>query len=256
MRGFQICGFTQSGKTSTATALIDLLSGGGVTVASIKDIHAETFAMDRPGSNTHRHAQAGADPVIARGHGETDFLFGRQMDFLEIVRHVSADWLVVEGYHDFPLPRIVCGKTPEEVDAYLDGRTFAIAGVLANTHRAYKGFRVYNPLKASDTADLAREVKARVFPLLPYVDSACCWLCGTDCAGLAEAVIQGRMRIEDCRIHESAVRLKIDGKAVAMVPFVQRLLRNAVLGVVGELDGYRPGAEIRIHLDDPTPPGV
>lgn len=255
MRGFQICGFTQSGKTSTATALIQRLSGGA-SVASIKDIHAENFAMDRPGSNTHRHAQAGADPVIARGHQETDFLFGRQMDFLEIVQHVSADWLVVEGYHDFPLPRIVCGKTPQEVDAYLDGRTFAIAGVLANTHETYRGLRVFNVQNADDVADLTREVQSKVFPLLPYVDPACCRLCGTDCAGLAEAVIQGRMTLEDCRIRENAITLKVGGKEVAMVPFVQRILTNAVLGVVSELDGYLSSAEVHVQLNAGTRPGV
>ena len=33
-----------------------------------------------------------------------------------------------------------------------------------------------------------------------------------------------------------------------MVPFVQKILRNAVLGVVGELEGYREGAEVEIRL--------
>ena len=33
-----------------------------------------------------------------------------------------------------------------------------------------------------------------------------------------------------------------------MVPFVQQILRNAVLGVAGALDGYREGAAVEVLL--------
>jgi len=249
MHAFQICGYSKSGKTTTAEALIRQLSAGGVAVASVKDIHFEGFGIDTEGKNTQRHRAAGANPVVARSAGETDFIFNGQMPLQDIVCHITADWLVVEGYNDFPLPKIVCGKTEEEVDALLDRRTFAIAGVFAAHHKEYRGIRVYNPLDAADLIDLLRTVKSRVFPMLPYVDSACCRLCGLDCAGFIEAVIQGEKCFADCRIGDSVVTLKVDGRELPMVPFVQRLLRNAVLGVAGELQGYRVGAPLEIEID-------
>jgi molybdopterin-guanine dinucleotide biosynthesis protein B len=42
--------------------------------------------------------------------------------------------------------------------------------------------------------------------------------------------------------------LELNKKNVRMVPFVQKILRNAVLGVVRELEGYQDGAEIIITL--------
>lgn len=248
MRTFQICGFSKSGKTATAEALIRQLSAGDVSVASLKDIHFDGFTMDTEGKNTQIHRAAGASPVVARSSSETDFIFNGQMDLREIVNHFTADWLVVEGYNAFPLPKIVCGKTEAEVDALLDRRTFAIAGVFSQSHKIYKGIRVYNPLDAADLLDLLTAVKTRVFPMRPYVDSACCRLCGTDCTGFVEAVIQEEKSVEDCRIHDSTISLKIDGRNVPMVPFVQRLLQNAVQGVVKELQGYRADAAIEIQM--------
>ena len=44
------------------------------------------------------------------------------------------------------------------------------------------------------------------------------------------------------------VEFLIDGRRIDMIPFVQSILKGTVLGVVGELDGYREGAEGRIEF--------
>jgi len=44
------------------------------------------------------------------------------------------------------------------------------------------------------------------------------------------------------------VELYVDGAAVPMVPFVQKILKNAVLGVARELRGFRAGKRIEVRL--------
>ena len=221
----------------------------GQQVASIKDIHNQDFKMDTEGKNTYLHKKAGADPVVARGLKETDFLFTRQMDFLEIASKVSADWLMVEGYHDFPLPKIVCGKTEEEINQFLDKRTFAIAGVIGNSKKSYGDLPVFNVTKTDDVVMLSKLVKQKVFPLLPYVDDKCCKRCGLTCSQIVEEIIQGEKSHENCVIQKSSIHLQIGDKDVPLVPFVQNILRNSVLGLVSELKGWEKGKSVRVVIE-------
>lgn len=250
MYTFQVCGYHQSGKTTTVRELIKRLKSCGNRVASIKDIHFEGFRIDPPNSNTYVHREAGADVVVARGQSETDFLHSRKMDFLEIAHKISADWLVVEGMSQFPLPKIVCGKTEAEVDDFLDRRTLAIAGIIGNIRSEYRGLPVFNPLDAESANKLWELVLAKCFPMLPYVDDKCCGLCGLTCSQLVEAIIQGEKSYHDCTIHDTNVHLKINGREIPIVPFVQRILTNNLLAIVSELNGWEKGKAIEVLIED------
>lgn len=59
---------------------------------------------------------------------------------------------------------------------------------------------------------------------------------------------KGQAKREDCVLVNSKVKLQIDEKDIDMVPFVQNILSNAVLGVVKELDGYVEGKEITVKI--------
>jgi molybdopterin-guanine dinucleotide biosynthesis protein B len=250
MKTFQICGYHKSGKTTTASEMIKRLKHNAGTVASIKDIHFEGFQLDQPNSNTYIHKQAGADPVIARGELETDFLYHHKMEFLDIARKISADWLIVEGFHEFPLPKIICGKTAEETDPFLDRRTFAISGVIANTTTEYQGIPVFNCLVQGQANKLFELVTKTVFPMLPYVEAECCAACGLTCSKMVEAIVQGEKSYHDCLVNRTSVHLKIGEKHIPMVSFVQRILKNSILGVVTELDGWEQGRSIEIKIEE------
>ena len=249
MYAVQVCGYHKSGKTTTVKELIKRLKMAGNSVASIKDIHIEGFQIDPPNSNTYIHKLAGADLVVARGETETDFLYYHKMDFLEIVRKISADWLVVEGFKDFPLPKIVCAKTAAEADELIDRRTFAISGIIANSKQDYHGLPVFNSLNAEQANQLWELAATKVFPILPYVDAACCKLCGLTCSKMVEAIIQGEKSYDDCLINRTKVHLKIADRNIAIVPFVQNILKNNILAVVSELDGWEKDRRIEIVID-------
>jgi molybdopterin-guanine dinucleotide biosynthesis protein B len=249
MYAFHVCGYHNSGKTTIVKELIRRLKISGYSVASIKDIHREGFQIDPPNTNTYVHKLAGANPVVARGETETDFLYYHQMDFLEIAQRISADWLVVEGFKDFPLPKIVCAKTEAEIEELVDRRTFAISGVIANSKKQYKERPIFNILDANQANQLWELTIAKVFPMLAYVDDKCCQLCGLTCSKMVEAIIQGEKSYDDCLIDQTKVHLKIGDRKISIVPFVQKILKNNILAVVSELDGWEPDRRIEVIID-------
>lgn len=49
-------------------------------------------------------------------------------------------------------------------------------------------------------------------------------------------------------MNESKIILKINGKEITMVPFVQKILMNSVEAVAKELDGYTENGDIEISI--------
>jgi molybdopterin-guanine dinucleotide biosynthesis protein B len=68
------------------------------------------------------------------------------------------------------------------------------------------------------------------------------------CRELCTAIIRGDRKRTDCVIDDSIIELTIDGVKIPMVPFVQRILHNAVVGVVSELEGYQKGSAIKLSI--------
>jgi len=63
MKVFGITGWKNSGKTELVAKLVCYLSDCGVTVSTIKHAHCD-FDIDRPGTDSYRHRQAGARQVL------------------------------------------------------------------------------------------------------------------------------------------------------------------------------------------------
>jgi len=248
MIAFQVCGHSNSGKTTLVTQLIKRLSSRNERVASIKSIHYEKFRMDEPGRDTFLHKESGARIVVASGLQETDFLYAGNMDFMDIARKISADWLVVEGFNSFSLPKIVCAVNENSLEHFVDKRTFAISGVISQRMSEYNGIPVFNSHVDHEIDELMRLIEQKTFPLLPYVDDACCRQCGLTCNEMVAAIVQGEKTYEDCLIHQDRTVLKFDGKEIPIVPFVQSLIRNTVMGLVKQLDGWEEGKTIEISI--------
>ena len=217
MKVFAVTGTSGSGKTTTIEALIAQLRRRGYRVGSVKEIHYEAFAIDTPASNTHRHRQAGAELVTARGHGETDLLYPAQLPMRDILRHYKGyDWVVLEGVEELPVPAVIC--TLDKQNAF----SICISGRLS-TQLTEHELPVFNALE--NPAALCDFLEAAVPDYLECYDP-------------------------DEPACDFDIALKIDGQEIRMVPFVQKILRNAVLGVASELEGYREGAQIEVLLGE------
>jgi molybdopterin-guanine dinucleotide biosynthesis protein B len=139
MRVFSVCGISKSGKTTTIELLIRELIRRGYTVGSVKDIHFEEFAIDTPGTNTHRHKQAGANPVTARGLYETDIMFDRSLSISEILRFYNQDYVILEGVREAGIPTVLTACSVSELDNQHTPFVFAVSGRVASQIDNYNG---------------------------------------------------------------------------------------------------------------------
>ncbi|MCL2671823.1 MAG: molybdopterin-guanine dinucleotide biosynthesis protein MobB [Clostridiales bacterium] len=247
MKVFSVIGVSGSGKTTTIACVIRALTARGHRVGSVKEIHFEEFAIDTdPAGNTARHRRAGAALVTARGLHETDVLFPAMLDMRKILSFYEGfDYVVLEGVTDIPVPTIVAAHAVEDLEEKWGEFVFCVSGRLAERIAGYRGVPAISAL--ADAEGLADLIERKVYALLPDFDPDCCTVCGSDCRAFGLRILRGEAKREDC-VAGRGVELYVDGARIAMVPFVQNVLRGAALGIIRELDGYREGAEIAIQF--------
>lgn len=246
MKIFSVFGITKSGKTTTIENIIRELRRRNYSVGSVKEIHFEAFKIDNEGTNTDRHRKAGSQLVTARGQYETDILYQNKLSMNEILRAYNHDFVVLEGVEDINAPKIITAHNTEEIEERLDETIIAISGIVSNHMDSYKGIPVIN--SETDIVKMVDLLEDKVFERLPDFPEDCCDACGYSCARLCVEIIKGNAKREDCIINSHKTRLKINGNEINMVPFVEKILYNAVLGVVGELDGYEDKSKIEITI--------
>lgn len=144
MKVFTLYGISKSGKTTTAEHVIKELRNRGYSVGSVKNIHADKFAIDKEGSNTHRHKQAGSQLVTARGRKETDILFQETLPMDVVLSFYHHDFVVLEGNSSIKVPNIITAHNLEEIDERMNDLAIAVAGKISNTMIEYRGIPVIN----------------------------------------------------------------------------------------------------------------
>ena len=240
MKVFSVVGYTKSGKTTTIVELIKELKKRGYKVASIKDIHYNKFTMETENSDSWLHWKASNDVVFARGLNETYQIWHRQLELKEMLENLDADYAIVEGMKTIPLPKIMCAKSKKELDELVDGTVFAISGIYANDNKSYKGLTVFHPKK--QIKNIADIVEEKVFDVLPYASNDCCDACGLSCEEMVSEILAGNKSRDDCMVdRKQNLVLKINGKEIKIVPFVQNTFKDVILGFVKNLKGYKKG---------------
>lgn len=95
-----VVGASGSGKTTLIEKLIPALTSRGMRVASVKHAH-HGFEAEKSGSDSDRHAIAGAAPVILLSETEAAVMWRRNPPNVEeLIDLVAADVdiVVIEGY--------------------------------------------------------------------------------------------------------------------------------------------------------------
>lgn len=149
MKVINVQGRKKTGKTTTVTNIISELCRRGYSVGSIKGIHIEGFTMDTEG-DTHRHKEAGANPVAARCHDETNIMFAGSMNLRELLKHFDNDWVVIESHVDLRCPNIVTGtaayhdggERDTSLEEQVNDLTICCSGVAANDLTEFEGIPV------------------------------------------------------------------------------------------------------------------
>jgi molybdopterin-guanine dinucleotide biosynthesis protein B len=246
MKGFSVIGISNTGKTTTIENILKELVKRNYTVGTIKEIHYHDFKMDSEGTNTSRHKEAGSSLVTARGAFETDVMYQYKLSINEILSFYDYDYVVMEGVRDTPSPKIVTAHDIKGIEDKIDETTFVISGQISNTMREYKGIPVINSM--TDVERLVDLIEEKVFDLLPDMKDECCQACGYTCKELSSLIIKGKAKRNDCILNNQKVGLKINGKEIAMVPFVQKILKNSIRAIVKELDGFNENGDIEICI--------
>lgn len=248
MKVISVVGIKGSGKTTVCETIISGLVKRGYTVGSVKEIHMEDFTIDIPeNTNTNKHRMAGATLVTARGMKETDVLFQSKLPIEQILKNYTQDYVVLEGVYDCNCPIIITAHTLEEVELKKDCRTVAVSGKLSGKMSgSINGIQIVKTFEEREKlVDIAE--KMAIEPI-PNFDKECCGRCGMTCLEFTGEIISGKMRRDACIINENEIELKIDGVKVGMVPFVQNILKNELLGVVKELRGFNPNSKIEVTM--------
>jgi molybdopterin-guanine dinucleotide biosynthesis protein B len=249
MKAFAVIGYHHTGKTTVVTALIKALKARGFKVATIKDIHNENYHADTEGKNSWKHIQAGADLTFTRGLHDSALIFPQPLSLNEMTALLECDYLIIEGMKDAPVPKILCAENLEQLEELYDDTVFAISGKLTGH---YPDWQEPPLLDINSQLDqLTALVTDKVFELLPNSDSACCSQCGMTCYEMAAAILKGERQHSDCQTdNPHQLSLTIDGKPVVIVPFVQNILRDVILGFITNLKDANPKGNIRIEIND------
>lgn len=245
MKVFSVTGLSKSGKTTTIENLIKELKNRGFSVGTVKEIHFDDFKIDTEGKNTYKHRQAGAKTVVARGKNETDILYTGKKDIYEILNHFDEDFVILEGVRDAIVPEIATGREDEQPT--VSSLTFVISGRYANNHNgSFQSLPIINSI--NNTKSLCNLIEEKVPHLMPDVEEECCGKCGTDCREFLSKYLRGEEKLENCILRKSNVSLQINNNDIVIVPFVQNLIKNVVVGIVSELKGYKKDCKIKIEI--------
>lgn len=247
MKAIAVIGYHHTGKTTLVTALIRELTERGFSVVSFKDIHSEAYRADTEGKNTNLHLQAGSNAVFAKGLYDSAMIFPKSLELKDVVPLFKADFLIIEGLKNAPVPKLVCAKNTEQLKELLDETCFGISGLIADNLSEYKGLPVYCLQK--DLDNLINSVLRYSFEILPLSDPECCSACGKTCYHMAADIVQGRASRSDCILDsEPELQLSINGEEIVIVPFVQKVLKDMVIAFVDNLKGIDPSGCLELKI--------
>jgi len=229
-----VVGSRHSGKTTTVEAMVRGLAAKGYKVATAKHIHQTGFTIDTQGRDTWRHAQAGAHTVVAVAANELTTIkkvATTKFSLSEIVKNCddNIDVIVVEGFRglaaqDPAVPKIVTVKSKREVDE----ATQVIKPILAFTTMSphAESDKVKTPL-----VDVTKEPER----LIEIIDK---------CIG---PIITKRRETRD------STSIDINGNMLPLNPYVQKVTRNVLFGVISTLKGanIRGNENIKITITTP-----
>ena len=230
-----VVGSKESGKTMTIEILTRGLSRRGYRVATVKHIPKRNFTIDREGTDTWRHARAGASIVVSVAPEE-----------LAAIKRVNTE--------NYDLTRILreCG---EEVDIII------LEGFKGLVER---DIHVLKIIAVKEVKEI-HEMSKRFSPVLAYVGSipagevpsSINYVNMTEDRGNIVNLVDGKVEAIESRLKPSkGVQVLIDGRSLPCARFVQEILKKTVLAMVSTLKGtdIRGDEKVQIIIESAGSP--
>jgi molybdopterin-guanine dinucleotide biosynthesis protein B len=248
-RAVAVVGFKAAGKTRVVEALVVELTRRGHRVGTLKHT-AEDMPLDKEGTDTYRHAEAGAVSSAILSDNRTAIFLRCAMNLQRAADALGdVDFIVMEGFKTLDVaPRIIVPRELAEVEKLRDGLEIASVDIDGKVGVA-AGLPVIPIADASALADI---VEARAYPLLAGLN---CKACGfKTCGEMGRAILAGEGDAAKCVKYGSGVVLRVDGSVIALNKFTGSALANVVLGFIKTLKGsespHRVELEFEVRGDD------
>ena len=224
-----IYGHSRSGKTELVERLTRTLSKKH-KVAVIKHISESGFTIDTPGKDTHRHAKAGAELVVASSGDETAYILKRASQLDEMVKwmeNYKPDIILVEGFRSEPIPKVSVGEVKEE----------------KNTVAKYRRKEDFNKVLAYVNETIRIE---KILEKLPGLD---CKRCGYLCRDLAALVAKKKKTLKDCKeLPAQDLSVKVNDMEIPMGKFAKKIISQTMVGLISSLKGTENAETIEVKI--------
>jgi molybdopterin-guanine dinucleotide biosynthesis protein B len=167
-----VVGFKAAGKTRVVEALVAELTRRGHRVGTLKHT-AEDIPLDKEGTDTYRHAEAGAVSSAILSDNRTAIFLRRAVNLQRAADALGdIDFIVLEGFKTLDIaPRVIVPRSPEEIEKLIIGLEIASIDVDGKVPEAGD----LPVVTLSDVDKLADIVEVRAYPLLA----------GLNCKGVA-----------------------------------------------------------------------
>ena len=239
MRAIGITGYKKSGKTTLTLKLSDELIKRGYKVAVVKHVNKD---LDLANSDTSKYKEV-LTQVVAITPKESIFFLKNKNNLEEIIKYIEADIILIEGFkQEKTFPKIVCLKEESKKAELFDGLQLCTAGFVSKelNPKLYE----FNILNDEDVKKIAEIAINKSFKL-PNLN---CGECGyQDCYGLAQEIVKENKTLHDCSSLEPSTLVKINGRIISMNPFISKIAKNTIIGLLSSLKGFTKGdIEIKI----------
>jgi len=240
VRVIGIIGYKKSGKTTLTLKLSDELIKRGYKVAVVKHINEN---LDLVNSDTSKYKEI-LTQVAAITPEESVIFLRNKKNLDEIIKYFEADIILIEGFKkEKTFPKIVCLRSESEKAELFDGLQLCTASLISKdmSPRVSK----FNILNNEDIEKIAEIAINKSFKL-PNLN---CGECGyQDCYGLAQEIVKGNKTSGDCFSLEPSTLVKVNGKIISMNPFIAKIVKNTIIGLLSSLKGFVKGdVEIKIR---------
>lgn len=239
MRVIGIIGYKKSGKTTLILKLSDELTKKGYKVAVIKHVRED---LDLINSDTSKYKK-NLTQVVAITPKESVIFLKSKKNLEEIIKYFEADIALIEGFKkEKTFPKIVCLREESEKAELFDGLQLCTAGFVSKgVDQKLYDFNILNDEDIKKIAEIAINKSFK----LPKLN---CGECGyQNCYGLAQEIVKGNKTPGNCPSLEPSTLVKVNGKIVPMNPFIAKIIKNTITGLLSTLKGFIKGdIEIKI----------
>jgi molybdopterin-guanine dinucleotide biosynthesis protein B len=229
-----VVGNKKSGKTTAIEALIKGLTQKGYKVATAKHIPKPNFTIDTKTKDTWRHTKAGAHITLSVAPNELTIIKKTNTTnytLTNILQHCQneTDIIILEGFTNLTaqnpkIPKIVAIKTSKELEQ--------------NSKRYKPIIAFVGPLKTTP--------KNLSIPHINVLQEP------QKLVKIAENKIKSIIKKE--KKPTPKIKIEIEGKPLPLNPFVQKIIRAAVLSMVSTLKNtsIKGDENITINITKPS----